>query len=104
MAKGTTLAEVLEGNMAVRCCEETGIMVTVNGSYLQLWAPLPDGSWDCRDCRCTAGKSYASMTFGEIDDAAREYLDDAINGDCPECGSSREKGDDGEWTCHDCDE
>lgn len=104
MARGMTMAEVLESNMAVCADEETGIMVTINGSYLQVWSPFEDGSWDCRDCRCTSGKSYASMTFGEIHDVAAEYLDDVLNVDCPECGESREKNADSEWKCPECDD
>lgn len=103
MARGMTMAEVLESNMAVCCDDDTGLMITVNGSYLQVWSPFPDGSWDCRDCRCTAGKSYASMTFGEIHDAAAEYLDECLNESCPECGEPREKNDNDDWKCPDCD-
>lgn len=48
-----TIHEILETNIIIASDEELGCLVTVNGSYWQLWLEVEPGRFDCRDAKAT---------------------------------------------------
>lgn len=80
--QGQTLAEVLECGGPI-CAHDALVLVTVNGSYVNVWAQNPDGSYTCVDCRSGHLDLY-HMTAAEMIDLAEATLKDWLNPMSPE--------------------
>lgn len=76
-----TIFEVLDCGPIVAKDEELGLLVTVNGSYLNLWVERPGKllvsgyvmGWENTDCRCGHPDLY-TLTVAKAMDLAEEWL------------------------------
>jgi hypothetical protein len=73
-----TLTEIIEGHgPAVFADLETGVVITINGSYFNLWQPQPDGTF-LRTERQSGHPSHPSLgelTVGQAMDLATAWFE-----------------------------
>lgn len=84
----STIFEVLEQGPIVAGDEDMGYLVTINGSYLNLWSSIveerrpgtymPVVVWNNIDCRPT-GQDMYSMTSAKAWDLGKEYLREVLS-------------------------
>jgi hypothetical protein len=67
--------EVLEYGPIVAQDEDAGLLVTVNGSYLNLWVLRGNGEFDNTECRAL---DSADGLFTQVMDHADEYLKEVV--------------------------
>ena len=60
--------------------EETGIIISVNGAYLNACVSRGNNQWENTDCRARNKDLYNTVGSDMIDEA-EEYLEDILNGD-----------------------
>lgn len=78
----STIYDVLDLGPICACDPELGLLVTVNGSYLNLWVGDLKGGFTNTDCRyLNSENGLYSVTGAEMIDKAEAYLQDVINGD-----------------------
>lgn len=75
--KGNTLEEVVEYGPICAASDELGILITVNGAYLNAWVSCGDGSWSNTECRGRNQDLY-NTTGAEMIDEAKEYLEELL--------------------------
>lgn len=80
-----SLYEVIDMGPIVAKDEELGLLVTVNGAYLNLWvarhlAQLACPRWDNTDCRSGHPDLY-TLTVAKAMELAEEWLEELRKGD-----------------------
>lgn len=89
MMKHSTLVEVMEYGLVAAIDEEGCFLVTVNGSYFNLWVKHGDDNWENTDC-CPTDKERGLYGYSaaQLLDDAKEQLAYWMNpkGDPPEIG------------------
>lgn len=107
----STIFEVLESGSIVAGDEEMGYLVTINGSYLNLWSSchatysstrgLSEIRWNNIDCRATnLPRGLYECTAANAWDMGKEWLAEILadlNGErdldeCADCGASTAPG------------
>lgn len=77
----SNIFDVLELGPICAADAELGLLVTVNGSYLNLWVSDGKGMFSNTDCRyLNSQNGLYSVTGAEMIDKAEEYLKDVIAG------------------------
>jgi len=79
-----TIFDVLSNGPIVACDEELGLLVTINGSYLNLWASRRDG-WENVECQSGHPDLY-TLTAARAIDLGEEWLAEIRKGDDAEEG------------------
>lgn len=72
-----TISEVMDYGSICACCEELGLYITVNGSYLNLWVGSPESGFENTDLRARSKDLY-DTTGAEMIDEAVKYLKEVI--------------------------
>lgn len=70
-----TIAEVMEYGPILAVDEETGMMVTGNGSYYSLWVRVDESHWTAADA-CTVPKDMYQQTAADFWDGGKSALQD----------------------------
>lgn len=70
-----TIYEVLESGPICAGSEELGLLVTVNGSYVNLWVSDGTGGWTNTDCKSGHPDLY-KLTGADMIDLAERCLDE----------------------------
>lgn len=76
MSTISNIAEIFECGPIVFVNEDLGVVITINGSYLNWWNV--SDKVDCRDARSTDGKPFHEMTWVAAMDAAEEWFNEVI--------------------------
>lgn len=79
LSLATAIAEIMSVGPIVAIDEDLGIVITVNGAYLNAWGVGGDRP-ECFDCRAMPENLYVT-TGAQMIDLAKEYLNDIIMGD-----------------------
>jgi len=93
----STIFEVLGHGPIVAKDEDLGLLVTINGAYLNLWegrtrhgfnqhgAPMESASWENTDCRCGHPDLY-TLTVAKAMELAEEWLEEIRKGEDEKVG------------------
>lgn len=78
-----TLYEVLEYGPIVLADEDLGVLITINGSYLNWWnaskwdyASNASLAYKCADCRSFSDKNLASLSWAAAQELAQEWFNE----------------------------
>lgn len=75
---GSTIWDMISiYGLAVYVNEEMGVVITANGSYLNLWSGSPESGFTNTDCR-SLGKNIMEMQLVEVVNEAEEYFNDIM--------------------------
>ena len=74
MAK-STIFDVLEYGPIVAADEELGVLITVNGSYYNIWVGY-DGMYNNTDAHSVGVDVYGKAKFGAVVKAAEKILEE----------------------------
>ena len=75
-----TIHDVLSYGPIVAHDEESGCLVTANGSYLNLFVPHGDG-WECTECTTWGDGTLYDTTAATVMDCAEEALANWLRAD-----------------------
>lgn len=91
----STIYDVLESGPIVAKNEELGLIVSINGSYLNLWVSDGDGGWNNTDCRSGHPDLYELSTARAME-LGEEWLRDIERGDESDDDEAEAESDDAE--------
>jgi hypothetical protein len=74
---GMKLHEVIGYGPIVYCSEDYGILITINGSYLNWWVETGNGLWTNTDCRSGHPDLY-TLTVAKAMDLAEAWFNEVM--------------------------
>jgi|GEM_PF-3597167 len=74
----SNLFEVMHHGPIVLADEDSGVLITINGAYLNWWNSDSKGLYDCADCRSGHDDLYI-LTVSKAMDIAKEWFDEVMN-------------------------
>ena len=74
----SNIYDVLELGPIVASDAEYGLVVTINGSYLNLWVERELGRYENTDCRSYSETVLGDLTWIKATELAEEYIKEII--------------------------